>query len=302
MNTNFMIRPAMLPAVHLRQLALVALLTTACFRQAPAQTAGDCCSPEAIKKAAASASFLDIVGVKLGMTPREAAAALRAYNPNLKIDTINSRLEHPSTPGTFVRVPHFIIARTLPFDAGKGTIEAIALKFSTPPSPPVLTMMSRFTAFQQGQPVMASTLTEALRKKYGTEYQHTGERIWLYDANGKPLAGASTTAENCALAHAFPWDSQTIPDPTRDAGTINITYADDGEPQPACAAYSFVRTTGISSFIAPNSPVIQMTVTIGSGALINASLKATHDWLQAEAEGKAKQQQDATAKRAAPKM
>jgi hypothetical protein len=36
----------------------------------PAESA-DCCSPEAMKKIAASVGFVDIVGIKLGMTPEK---------------------------------------------------------------------------------------------------------------------------------------------------------------------------------------------------------------------------------------
>src|SRR5262249_14736104 len=35
---------------------------------------GDCCSADALKKIASSAGFLDIVGIKLGMTPDQAFA------------------------------------------------------------------------------------------------------------------------------------------------------------------------------------------------------------------------------------
>jgi hypothetical protein len=79
--------------------------------QAADAVTSDCCSAEAKKKIAESLSYLDIVGVKLGMTPKEAFAAIHAYNPKMKIDIINSRMEPPTAPGTFVRVPHYAIAR-----------------------------------------------------------------------------------------------------------------------------------------------------------------------------------------------
>ena len=46
---------------------------------------GDCCSPDALKKIAASAGFLDIVGIKLGMTPDQAFAAVKAFNGQMKM-------------------------------------------------------------------------------------------------------------------------------------------------------------------------------------------------------------------------
>jgi phosphoribosyl-AMP cyclohydrolase len=45
-----------------------------------------------------------------------------------------------------------------------------------------------------------------------------------------------------------------------------------------------------------------MTVTMESGALMYMSRKATHAWLQAEADGKSKQESDAAGARSAPKL
>jgi len=39
-----------------------------------------------------------------------------------------------------------------------------------------------------------------------------------------------------------------------------------------------------------------------SGALMSMSRKATHAWLQAEADAKSKQENDAAARRSAPKL
>jgi hypothetical protein len=268
-----------------------------------ATPADDCCSPEAIQKLANAASFLDIVGVKLGMTPKEASAALKAYNPNLQIDVINSRLVQPSSPGAFTKVPHYVVAHTVPWGTQKEK-ESISLVFALPPSRPVLVTATRYTMFAVGQPVLASTLVDALHKKYGPEYAHQGQRIWVYDANGKPLTGGSPTGENCAgLFRAdFEWDMSGFPDPTRDSGEVNLTTTQSGASQPECAPFSFVRATELPSLIAPATPVVQMSVTIGNGALIYGTNKATHDSLQAGADAKAKQQQNDTSQRQAPKL
>ena len=73
----------------------------------------DCCTPEAMKKIAASIGFVDIVGIKLGMTPAQAVAAVKAYNPNLKIETLTSRLEHPSGTPEISLGCHILLTRTL---------------------------------------------------------------------------------------------------------------------------------------------------------------------------------------------
>jgi len=74
---------------------------------------GDCCSPDTMKHIAGSVGFIDIAGIKLGMTPEQAFAAVKAFNPKLKIDIINARLEPGDAPGTFKRVPQFAVARAI---------------------------------------------------------------------------------------------------------------------------------------------------------------------------------------------
>src|SRR5262249_10532056 len=51
----------------------------------------DCCTPEATSKMAASAGFVDILGIKPGMTAEQAIAALKAVNANMKIEIMRSQ-------------------------------------------------------------------------------------------------------------------------------------------------------------------------------------------------------------------
>ena len=44
---------------------------------------GDCCNAAAQSKLAATLGFVDIVGIKLGMTPSQVTAALKANSPTL---------------------------------------------------------------------------------------------------------------------------------------------------------------------------------------------------------------------------
>jgi hypothetical protein len=95
-----------------------------------------------MKKIAASDSFLDIVGIKLGMTPEQALAAVKAYNPKLKIDVINTRMEQPGVEG-FTRVPRWVVAHTIGagapnfFADRNGSAESIGIEFTMPPNPPM---------------------------------------------------------------------------------------------------------------------------------------------------------------------
>ena len=85
----------------------------------PAAASGDCCTPDALRKIASSAGFLDIVGIKLGMTPEQAFAAVKAHNGQMKIDIINARMETLTVPpATSIQFPssrlHTQLARGAP--------------------------------------------------------------------------------------------------------------------------------------------------------------------------------------------
>jgi hypothetical protein len=283
-------------------------------------SSGDCCSPKAMKKIADSLGYLDIVGVKLGMGPEQAFAAIKA-NPKLKIDIINARLERPGVQG-FVRVPGWAVAHTVNpnrlnvnFVQPDGSAEAMGLEFTTPPSPPMVAKIVRVVTFPRGQPVAASNLVEALRKKYGQEsYSDGGRRVWIFDASGKQVTRVPTADERLCMPSTtlrdFPNSNIPTPDDlARDGGTLDLaaTTLDDhqigiSERLSICRPYTFVESYGIGEDIAPNTLMRDMTVTMQSGALMYNSRKATHDWLQGQADALIKQQKDAAAKRSAPKL
>jgi len=280
-----------------------------------AATGADCCTPEAMKKIAASVGFVDIVGVKLGMTPEQAVAAVKAYNPNLKIVTLTARLEHPSgPPGNFVRVPYTIDAYTANNRQDLGPVEWIAMQFTMPPGPPLLAKVQRFTGFLVSQPVMTSNLVESLRKKYGQDnYASTG-RGWVYDSNGKLLTRVSNLQGICAgdgMAMAVPGGGATHEGSETGAQVSLSNTTDPSNPGlynlpeagPDCAPIVWVvASSNVGEDAAPNSQQTSMTVTMESGALMYMSRRATHAWLQAELDAKIKQENDAAAGRSAPKL
>lgn len=142
---------------------------------------GSCCTAAAMKTMAAQAGSVDIVGIRLGMTPKQAIAAIKAHNPALTVYAVNMRLTHPGARN-FVEVPHYIVATDSPPGTQRKMVgmEAIILEFTTPPNSPVVAMASRYTNFA---PALASNLVEGLDKKYGPEYPRVGERSWLYDSS-----------------------------------------------------------------------------------------------------------------------
>lgn len=164
----------------------------------------DCCSPEALSKLAASVGFIDIVGVKLGMTLEQAVAALKA-NPKLVIETHDIEITAAGKTG---RRPRLILAHV---PAGgrnpelwgnlDGSHEAIGVRLTAPPGPMVVEMVSRYVSFANNAPVAASILLDALRKKYGPESEDVDLRQlnWVYDTTGKLLGPPTQVQRRCLM-------------------------------------------------------------------------------------------------------
>jgi hypothetical protein len=64
----------------------------------PPQPSADFGTPEATANIAAKAGVLDVVGVKLGMPLKAAVDAVKAHNPNLKLEP-QAKLEFEALPG-----------------------------------------------------------------------------------------------------------------------------------------------------------------------------------------------------------
>jgi hypothetical protein len=247
---------------------------------------------------------VDIVGIKLGMTPAQAVAAIKAYKSTFKIEILNTRLFHPGVE-TFIRVPHYISAQEP--NLGKG-YEYISLEFTQPPSPPLVSKIVRYIAMPPSQPVMASTLLESLRKKYGQDnFSQNGPLAWIYDLSGKLPARVPNTAGSCTSAegNGLPRGSG---EPQSDYGQISLdTIAPDrlaGNDinTPGCVPYVAFVARGIAEETPPNAQLTQLTTTLQSGALVYNSGRATYNWLKAEADAKAKQEEDAARARTGPKL
>jgi len=284
--------------------ASLSVLSAAAQIQNPDSPAanGDCCTPEALKKIAASVGFVDIVGIKLGMTPEQALAAIKAYKSTFKIEVLNTRLFHPGVE-TFTRVPRYISAQEP--NHGKG-YEYISVEFTQPPSPPLVSRIERYIAMPASQPLMASTLVESLRKKYGQyNFSSNGPLAWIYDLSGKLPARLPNNAAYCASAEELPRGSG---EPQVDYGHISV---DTTAPNrlgggnintPDCVPYVAFVARGVAEETPPNSQLTQLTTFLQSGALVYNSGRATYNWLKAEADTKAKQQEDAAKARTGPKL
>ena len=272
-----------------------------------------------MKKIGDSLAFIDIVGIKLGMTPQQAFTAVKAFNPKLKIDIINARLEPGDAPGTFKRVPQFAVAHTvgaqanplspIPFTLADFSSDVIALEFTTPPSPPLVGKITREVNFPQ--PVAASNLMDALRKKYGQDnYQGGTGLVWVFDSSGKLLARRLTSSERgCVPGSPFdglggmPGPGNLLTDfPT----PINLASGTAGSLSPErgliCAPFTIVMNYGLGEGTPFDMKMPNMIVTIQSPALLYASSKNTHEWLQSQFDSRKKKADDDAQQRSAPKV
>ena len=98
----------------------------------------------------------------------------------------------------------------------------------------------------------------------------------------------------------------TADDLTRDApGEISL-FTTSMQPSPdrveVCRPFTIAMNFGLEESIAPDTQMTKMIMTIQSPLLLYDGRKSTHDWLQAQHDGKAKSQDDAARQRSAPKL
>ncbi len=281
---------------------------------APGAATAECCSPEALGKLAASVGFIDVVGVKLGMTLEQAVAALKASNPRLVIDPHDGEL---AAGGKVTRRPRLILAH-LPAGGRNpalwgnpdGSHEAIGVQLTTPPGPMVVEMVARYVSFPSSAPVAASTLIEAHRTKYGQEsIDDSGQSLgWIYDLTGKLLRNPTQAQTNCIGRPQINTEirgENAENSPGKIFGGLeyktwsNQTIGYD-QNSARCVSYVVVRAQILHR--SPTELVNDFWTTIHSPGLQHNSLALTEAFVKQANENAIKQQEDAGAKRAAPKL
>jgi hypothetical protein len=205
-----------------RNAAVTVILTiVACVAnaQSPQNPPPDFATPQRSAKLAASAGFLDILGIKLGMPAETALSILKTNNPTAKItfsrtnDYESAWIENlPRTDPSreFVSEIDVVPART-PGDT-------INLGLTIPPSKQVVQAVARTSGF--AAPVAMANIVAGLRKKYGPEtagpdFKWRGLTpfdgsskifLWIFDAEGRrvPLQPIANTnwITNCQMGAA----------------------------------------------------------------------------------------------------
>ena len=275
----------------------------------------ECCSPEALSKLAGSVGFVDIVGVKLGMTLEQAVAALKAANPKFVIDVHDAPL---TAGGKLTRRPRVILAH-LPAASRNpviwanldGSQESIGVQLTTPPGPMVVEVVMRFVSFPNSAPVAASTLVEAHRTKYGQEsLDDSGQALgWIYDVTGKLLRNPNQAQIQCIMRpHIDSGDirgGDGLNEPGKTTAALEyFTWSNQtpGYNQSTGKCVSYVVVRAEIQHRSPTQLEAAFWTTLHSAGLQHNSLALTEAFVKQANENAIKQQEDAGAKRAAPKL
>ncbi len=135
---------------------------------------------------------MDVIGLRLGMTPQNAKAALQAHNAGMRIEEKYDQL---------FQVPDSRYLRHISTTTNRG--EQIFIEFAPPPHAPVAVKLSRTTRYAAGtRPTLAKTL-QALEQKYSAPTLNdsnttTHQLSWLHDRTGNKIASTSTElAQRC---------------------------------------------------------------------------------------------------------
>ena len=271
----------------------------------PPQPSSDFGTPAATAKIAAKAGFLDVVGVKLGMTPTDALAVVKAHNAGMALEP-KAKLEYEALPGV-VMMP--VLASTQnASQSTEGGAEYMGLLVTYPPNEAFVYSVWRDFSFgrSESRPTIDYILG-GLRKKYGLESaKEDALLIWLFDAQRQQVMGprALDIWKKCA--------SHWMPGTEYDLGSINgkVTrgyyVGSDGRDYHSgiCHSHSVVQARYLASQDPGASQPLVMNVKVSASnhQLEASAVTAAHALLTREATKLAEQRKEQASKRAAPKF
>jgi len=152
----------------------------------PDPTPPDFGTPQGTARIAATAGFLDVVGIKLGMREAEAVELLKKHNPALTLTPLQL-LTYTATPDVS-RTP-VIVADMKPTQDHQ--FERFSLELTYSPSAAYVWGISREYSFARNELPTFENTVESFQKKYGPEtFRLTNEQlVWVFDAAGKVVPG-----------------------------------------------------------------------------------------------------------------
>jgi hypothetical protein len=270
---------------------------------------------------AATTGKYDIVGIKLGMTIKEALAALKAHSPKftLKPDSIRyDFLPYALTYG-ITALPPLDPRNTAALPANS---EQFYFSLTMDPNPVVVSKLTRVMTFGNGSMPLGDVVLNDLISKYGTPTYDTGvetfrnsfrEIFWVDDSRGNRLQWSAAQNGVCSNTSTFKLEQQSFNQAANLAmnSTVLRSRIENGYfhqyevSNQECAAYTMVRARlydGTRTIGIPTPGLVGgMTVLMGSGPLDRSATDATHQYVLNAAKSRDAKQTDA-AKQNRPKL
>jgi hypothetical protein len=269
---------------------------------------GDCCTREATAAIAKNIGKYDVLGIKLGMSAKEAAAALQGRGMQLKPETIKyDVLPAPLTYGLYA--VNQILVRNSGVQPGA---EKVYLTLTMPPNEQVVTKINRFVLFTKETAPAQQALIADLVKKYGpvsfatppTYLAAPGvqDLYWVDDAQGNRLndqtnregnesellnqcrgkATFSSAAQEGAVSPGMGHEIQAAPIAVKTGLEQGYTALVGDYYGEQCASHNIIHArlyaAGSLGISAPGI-VGALTVVIGNGPLHRSATEASHKYL-----------------------
>lgn len=271
----------------------------------PPQPSSDFGTPEATAKIAAKAGFLDVVGVKLGMSPKDALAAAKAHNAALTLEP-KAKLEYEALPGV-VMMP--VLASTQNANTSmQGGSEYMGLLVTYQPNEAFVYGVWRDVSF--GRPESRPTIdymVNGLRKKYGPESAREDSLlIWLFDGQRQQVLGARALDIWKKCANLWMTGAEYELGHIQRQLTRGYYIESDGRDyhSGACHTHSVVQARYLAGQDLGTSQPLVMNVKISASnhQLEASAVTATNVLLTREATKLAEKRKAEASKRAAPKF
>ena len=216
---------------------------------------------------AAGAGFVEVGGMKPGMSVKDTMLALRALNPDLTLQPNTFRLHGLGDQDLLDTVAAY---------SASGQ-ERITLAFTVPPGPEVLWGVSRQLRFAENERPMSGKVLAELQKRYGAEGGVLGRlHIWVFDSRGarQSINPANFMTGNCNavvtgiqadISNGYQKRAYGRTGTENDCGTMTIVTADvDAVPQDSQGRL----------IDPPEQPVQFLTITMESLPLHRATVEA----------------------------
>lgn len=288
---------------------------------APANQGGD---KSAAPVAAGATGKYDIVGIKVGMTVRDALAALKVHSPNFRLQP--DSIKYDFLPYALTYGINALPLNLDPRDTRRipPNAEQFYFTLTMAPNQEVVSKVARVMMFAKDTAPLAQTVASDLIAKYGPPTYDAGigtlgnggvwDMYWVDDARGNRLRG--WTQVQCNTIQTFKITHQEIPltvyqtselamNPQVAKYRIENGYFNQTEfRSEECASYTMVRARLFDArsigVTAPNL-LSGMMVMIASGPLDHSATDATREYLLKAAKARDAKQTDA-AKQNRPKL